>query len=192
MLEHILARTQIPSSRAPDKAKNCNDPWPGESQELLCGAGGAEYVCQGEGGDPADPLWPQWDPARGQSQVSTNTRGGGIIDKTTDNRYIDMAQSFDKSFLLHNFLPWRITFTHKGLFGSQTKCFMAIPILSDYLFFKELLVKASLIIRKRKYLCDEYKLFIDWTMIMTHVVRTMLYPKVAGEASHYSASWIAR
>ena len=38
---------------------------------------------------------------------------------------------------------------------------MAIPILSDYLFFKELLVKASLIIRKRKYLCDEYKLFID-------------------------------
>ena len=23
-------------------------------------------------------------------------------------------------------------FSHKGLFGSQTKCFMAIPILSDY------------------------------------------------------------
>ena len=29
-------------------------------------------------------------------------------------------------------VTWRITFTHKGLFGSQTKCFMANPILSDY------------------------------------------------------------
>ena len=29
-------------------------------------------------------------------------------------------------------LSWRITFSHKGLFGSQTKCFIANPILSDY------------------------------------------------------------
>ena len=44
--------------------------WPGQSQELLRGARGAEHVRQGERGDAADPLGPQRDPARGWPQVS--------------------------------------------------------------------------------------------------------------------------
>lgn len=44
--------------------------WPGQSQELLRGARGAEHVRQGERGDAADPFRPQRDPARGWPQVS--------------------------------------------------------------------------------------------------------------------------
>ena len=63
------------------------------------------------------------------------------------------------------FFTWRITFTHKVLFGSHTKCFMANPILSDYpvwldtMFFKRGFISIGRIAWHKK--CHRRKLKLD-------------------------------
>ena len=46
-------------------------------------------------------------------------------------------------------------FSHKGLFGSQTKCFMAIPILSDSCFLS-VLKDVKIVRHNNKYAVTEY------------------------------------